>query len=79
MHKVNKASELPQGSAEPTPEELAYISPLHHPFRTTVPLIIQAGTDEGFLDTIKEFADGMIQIDENPVKFLSTDFMSHTI
>ncbi|KAI1125075.1 Alpha/Beta hydrolase protein [Nemania abortiva] len=64
---------------EPTPEELAYISPLHHPFRTRVPLIIQAGTGEGFFDTIKEFADEMVQIGNNPVKFLSTDFMSHNL
>lgn len=64
---------------EPTPEELAYISPLHHPFRTRVPLIIQAGTGEGFYDTIKEFADEMVQIEDNPVKFLSTDFMSHNL
>ncbi|RYC62522.1 hypothetical protein CHU98_g3679 [Xylaria longipes] len=64
---------------ELTSEELAYISPLHHPFLTRVPLIIQAGTAEAFFDTIEEFAKQMADVDGNRVKFRSTDFASHNL
>ncbi|KAF2972772.1 hypothetical protein GQX73_g778 [Xylaria multiplex] len=64
---------------EPTPEELAYISPLHHPFLTRVPLIIHSGTAEAFFDTIEEFAKQMIDVDGNRVKFHFTNFASHNL
>ncbi|KAI0425450.1 Alpha/Beta hydrolase protein [Xylaria sp. FL1042] len=64
---------------EPSLEEVAYLSPLHHPFRTRVPLIIQAGTVEAFHDTIKEFAKQMTEIEGNQVKFYQTDFASHNL
>ncbi|KAI1375522.1 Alpha/Beta hydrolase protein [Hypoxylon crocopeplum] len=64
---------------QPTAEELAYISPLHHPFRTNVPLFIHGGTAEALLDTIKEFSKQMAEVDGNRVKFHSTDFASHDL
>lgn len=64
---------------EPTAEELAYISPLHHPFRTRVPLFIQGGTTEALFDTIEEFAKEMADVDGNRVKFQPTDFAPHAL
>lgn len=64
---------------EPTAEELAYISPLHHPFRTRVPLFIQGGTTEALFDTIAEFAKQMDEVEGNNIKFQPTDFAPHAL
>ncbi|KAI1501749.1 Alpha/Beta hydrolase protein [Biscogniauxia marginata] len=64
---------------QPTAEELAYISPLHHPFRTRVPLFIHGGNAEALFDTIEEFAKQMAEVDGNRVKFHSTEFASHNL
>ncbi|GAP90994.2 putative alpha beta hydrolase fold-3 domain-containing protein [Rosellinia necatrix] len=64
---------------QPTAEELAYISPLHHPFQTRVPLLIHAGTTEALFGTVEEFARQMGDVDGNRVKFHATDFASHDI
>lgn len=64
---------------QPTSEELAYISPLHRPFRTNVPLFIHAGTMEAFFDTIKEFSDEMSGIEGNRIRFHSTEFAIHDL
>lgn len=68
---------FPRG--QPTSEELAYISPLHHPFRTNVPLFIHAGGMEALIDTVKEFADEMSGIEGNQVRFHSTEFAIHDL
>ncbi|KAI1300032.1 Alpha/Beta hydrolase protein [Xylaria venustula] len=64
---------------ELTAEESAYISPLHHPFHTKVPVFIHAGTAEGFYDTIKKFTTQMRQMDGNRIRSHSTDFTTHNI
>ncbi|KAI0399118.1 Alpha/Beta hydrolase protein [Xylaria palmicola] len=63
----------------PTAEELAYISPLNHPFHTNLPLFIHAGTAEGFYDGIREFADQMSKVEGNRIRWHSTDFVTHDI
>ncbi|KAI1366874.1 Alpha/Beta hydrolase protein [Xylaria arbuscula] len=60
-------------------EELAYISPLYHPFRTRVPLVIHAGAVEAFYDTIEEFSREMKEIGGNNIKFCSSKFVTHNL
>ncbi|KAI0970095.1 Alpha/Beta hydrolase protein [Xylaria arbuscula] len=64
---------------ELTAEERSYISPLHYPFHTKVPLFIHAGTAEGFYDSIKEFANQMSKIEGNRIRSHWTDFTTHNI
>ncbi|KAI1281070.1 Alpha/Beta hydrolase protein [Xylaria sp. FL0933] len=64
---------------EPTAEELAYISPLNHPFHTKVPLFIHVGTAEGFFEPIREFANQMSQVDGNRVRLHSTERVVHDL
>ncbi|KAK8040788.1 hypothetical protein PG994_013795 [Apiospora phragmitis] len=64
---------------QPTADELPYISPLHHPFRTSVPLHINAGSAEAFFDTIKEFADEMAGMNGNQVRFQPAEFAPHDL
>ncbi|RWA12366.1 hypothetical protein EKO27_g2740 [Xylaria grammica] len=64
---------------ERTPEELAYISPLNHPFQTRVPLFIHAGAVEALYAAIEEFAKQMTEIDGNRVKLHATDFTTHDL
>ncbi|KAI1812334.1 Alpha/Beta hydrolase protein [Poronia punctata] len=63
----------------PTAEEQAYISPLHHPFRTSVPLFVQGGTTEAIYDTIEEFAREMAGVEGNGVRFHPTEFTTHNL
>lgn len=67
----------PEG--QPTAEELSYISPLHHPFRTKVPLFIHAGTAEAMVDNVEEFANEMKAVDGNQVRFQSTQGAPHNL
>lgn len=64
---------------QPNADQMAYISPLHHPFRTKVPLFINAGSAEGLFDTIKEFADQMAAVQGNKVKFHATELSPHDL
>ncbi|KAJ8127131.1 hypothetical protein O1611_g6505 [Lasiodiplodia mahajangana] len=64
---------------QPTAEEVAYMSPLHHPFRTRVPLFIHAGTTEAFFDAIEEFATEMAKINGNRIRFHRTEFGTHDL
>lgn len=57
----------------------SYISPLHHPFRSSVPLFIQAGTAEGLYEQIKSFAQEMKSIDKNRVLFHSIPLAPHDV
>ncbi|KAI0199866.1 Alpha/Beta hydrolase protein [Astrocystis sublimbata] len=63
----------------PTTEEVAYVSPLHHPFRTRVPLFVQAGTTEAMFDTIQDFAQEMAGVEGNRLRFHATDFVTHNL
>ncbi|KAK7753528.1 hypothetical protein SLS62_004603 [Diatrype stigma] len=67
----------PEG--QPTAEELSYISPLHHPFQTKVPLFIHAGTAEALLDDVEEFANQMKAVDGNRVRFQTTKGAPHNL
>ncbi|ETS78492.1 hypothetical protein PFICI_10554 [Pestalotiopsis fici W106-1] len=58
---------------------LPYISPLHHPFKTQVPLFIHAGGSEGFRDTIANFAHEMEGIEGNQIRYSQTDQASHNL
>ncbi|KAI1328135.1 Alpha/Beta hydrolase protein [Xylariaceae sp. FL0255] len=64
---------------EPTEEELAYISPLDHPFYTRVPLFIHAGTAEGFYNPVQKFANQMAEVEGNRIKFDSTEQATHDL
>lgn len=66
-------------SEPPTAEELAYISPLQHPFRTSIPLWINAGTVEALYDSIQEFAAEMEKVNGNQIKFHETPFAPHNL
>ncbi|KAI2602292.1 alpha/beta-hydrolase [Hypoxylon sp. NC1633] len=70
-------SYLPEGY--PTPDTPPFISPLHHPFRTSVPLFIQAGGGEAFFDQGREFAQEMAEIRGNRIRFHATDYVPHNI
>lgn len=67
----------PEG--QPTAEELSYISPLHHPFRTEVPLFVNAGSAEAMFDTVEEFANQMKAVDGNQVRFHATEASPHNL
>ncbi|KAK7754516.1 hypothetical protein SLS62_003536 [Diatrype stigma] len=68
---------LPKGglSADVRP----FISPLHHPFKTKIPLFVQAGTAEIFYDEIRGFADEMAQAEGNRLLFHETKSAPHNI
>jgi acetyl esterase/lipase len=67
---------LPQGLEN---DVLPFISPLHHPFRTSVPLFIHAGGNEAFFDQIKDFAQEMGEIKGNRTRFHATDSAPHDL
>ncbi|KAI0156854.1 Alpha/Beta hydrolase protein [Xylariaceae sp. FL1272] len=64
---------------KPSAEELAYISPLHHPFKTSVPLVIHGGEIEGLYDTIAEFAQEMKAVEGNQVLISTTRLSTHNL
>lgn len=47
----------------------AYTSPLHQPFRTSIPVYVYAGAAETFCEPVKSFAGEMGQIDGNRIQF----------
>ncbi|KAI0102494.1 alpha/beta hydrolase fold-3 domain-containing protein [Nemania sp. FL0031] len=55
----------------------AFISPLNHPFATKTPLFLDAGANEGFFDSIREFAEQMSNVDGNRVSFHAGENMPH--
>ncbi|KAK6849189.1 alpha beta hydrolase fold-3 domain containing protein [Apiospora arundinis] len=69
---------LPAGRP-PTADELPYISPLHHPFRTRVPLFVHAGGAEGFFHWIQAFAEQMTGVAGNRVRFHQTEGAPHDL
>ncbi|KAI1341941.1 alpha/beta-hydrolase [Xylariaceae sp. FL0016] len=60
------------------PEVEPFISPLHHPYKTSVPLFIHAGSVEGLHDQAEEFAKEMIA-SGGPVRFHETKLAPHDL
>lgn len=63
----------------PSAEELDYISPLNRPFHTSVPFFIHAGSAEALYDVVKEFAGQMKGIENNRVRFHTTELAPHDL
>lgn len=57
----------------------SYISPLHHPFKTSIPLFIQAGAVEAFHEPIKKFSDEMAAVNGDRVRLHTTALAPHDI
>lgn len=64
---------------KPSDEQLEYISPLHRPFKTSVPLFIHATAAEALFDVVEEFAGEMAEIESNRVKFHVTEQGPHDL
>lgn len=60
-------------------EAAPYISPLNHPFKTSVPLYIHVGAAEAFCQSIASFARGMQVIGDNRVGFCTTPKAPHDL
>lgn len=56
-----------------------YISPIHHPFQTSVPIFIWAGASEAFCSDNRAFADEMAGIQGNKVRFHAQDKAAHDL
>ncbi|ROW00898.1 hypothetical protein VPNG_08300 [Cytospora leucostoma] len=67
----------PQGKLSLETE--SYISPLHHPFELSVPLYVEAGTAEGFHDSIRSFSEEMSKIRGNRVLFHPVPLAAHNL
>ncbi|KAJ4420817.1 hypothetical protein N0V82_004112 [Gnomoniopsis sp. IMI 355080] len=70
-------SYLPRSWEGAVPE--AYVSPLHHPFKTSIPLYIHAGATEAFFQDILTFSEEMAQMDGNQVRFCATAKAPHDL
>ncbi|KAK9771601.1 putative Alpha/beta hydrolase fold-3 domain-containing protein [Seiridium cardinale] len=70
---------LPQGNAEYEAQARPFLSPLHHPFKTRVPLFLHAGTKEAFYDSIKEFSEEMTRVPGNRIRLRKTELAPHDI
>lgn len=46
-------------------EAESFVSPLHHPFKSMTPLYIEAGSKEGFYESIASFAKQMLEVEGN--------------
>lgn len=57
----------------------AYTSPLHHPFKTSVPLYLHAGAAEAFCASVKAFAGEMAGTDGNRVRFDAAPKAPHDV
>ncbi|KAH9866808.1 hypothetical protein J1614_008501 [Plenodomus biglobosus] len=57
----------------------SFISPLHHPFKTSVPLFIHAGGSEGFFDQVRDFAQEMEGMEGNRVRLHVTHLAPHNL
>ncbi|KAH8707075.1 Alpha/Beta hydrolase protein [Phaeosphaeriaceae sp. PMI808] len=60
-------------------EAQAYVSPAQHPFNTTTPLFLQAGSVEVFRDDICSFAQEMAAVPGNRVRYFETAHAPHDI
>lgn len=66
-------------SGQLSPETEAYISPLHHAFKLSAPLYVQAGSAEGMHDKVRSFSEEMASIGGNRVLFRSTPLAPHNL
>lgn len=67
-------------SKESLPAEVeAYVSPIHHPFQTSVPVFIWAGAAEAFCPDIETFAKEMADTPGNKVRFYAQDRAAHDL
>jgi acetyl esterase/lipase len=62
-----------------TTDSIRYVSPLHHPFKSAVPIWIHSGLAESFYNDIKEFSDELSAVEGNSVKFCSTPGAPHAL
>ncbi|KAI2617140.1 alpha/beta-hydrolase [Hypoxylon sp. NC1633] len=67
------------GDAAFVREARPYVSPLHHPFRLSVPVFVNAGTGEGFFDAVRSFAMEMRVLNGDRVLFHPTELAPHGI
>ncbi|CAH0025136.1 unnamed protein product [Clonostachys rhizophaga] len=69
------------GPASMLDEEVeAMVNPLHHPFKTRVPIFLHAGSNEGFCATIKEFSQEMAALNgQEKIKYHETPLAPHDI
>lgn len=57
-----------------------YVSPLHHPFRTSIPLFVHSGAAEAFYQDNKNFAAEMVGVNgEKMVRFCETSDAPHDL
>lgn len=56
-----------------------YVSPARHPFFTGIPLLVQVGTAEVFHDDVRTFAQEMVDIEGNRVKYHETPYTPHDL
>lgn len=67
-------------STEHLPADVeAYVSPIHHPFQTSVPVFIWAGAAEAFCADIEIFAKEMADVPGNKVLFYAQDRAAHDL
>ncbi|VUC24186.1 unnamed protein product [Clonostachys rosea] len=58
----------------------AMVNPLHHPFKTRVPIFLHAGGNEGFCAAIKEFSQEMAELNgQEGIKYHETPLAPHDI
>lgn len=57
----------------------AFVSPLGHPFKTSVPIFVWAGAIEAFCDDIRVFATEMAKVPGNKIKFHAQDKAAHDL
>ena len=56
-----------------------YVSPLHHPFNTKVPIFVFCSTSEVFYDEVKDFAEDMANTEGNEILFREMNDAPHDI
>lgn len=56
-----------------------YVSPINHPFQTSVPIFIWAGAAEAFCGDIIAFADEMTRIEGNKIQFHAQEKAAHDL
>ncbi|KAJ0117028.1 hypothetical protein J7T55_003444 [Diaporthe amygdali] len=67
-------------SARPIPPDVQpYISPIHHPFQTAVPIFIWAGAAEAFCGDIRTFADEMAKVQGNKIQYHEQEKAAHDL
>jgi hypothetical protein len=70
---------LPKGDTAYETETHPFLSPLHNPFATKVPIYLEAGMEEAFHDGVKTLSEEMSQIQGNMIRFHQTKFAPHDV